>query len=81
MYSKFKTVIDKHVEKNHESIIKKIKDIDPPGKKTINTVQTTETISNEYQSKTFKVNIYNMDIKCSFNGYLLSRFINLSQFN
>ena len=81
MYSKFKTVIDEHVVKNHESIIEKIKDIDPPGKKTINTVQTTETISNEYQSKTFKVNIYNMDIKCSFNGYLLSRFINLSQSN
>tara|TARA_B100001059_G_scaffold114228_3_gene114407 strand:+ start:2982 stop:3731 length:750 start_codon:yes stop_codon:yes gene_type:complete len=80
MYSKFKTVIDKYVVKNHESIIEKIKDIDPP-KKTINTVQNTETVSHDSHYKTFKVNIYNMAIKCYFDGYLLSRFINLSKLN
>lgn len=80
MYSKFKKVIDKYVVKNHERIIEKIKDIDPP-KKTINTVQNTETVSEDSHYKTFKVNIYNMAIKCYFDGYLLSRFINLSKLN
>lgn len=81
MYSKFKTVIDKYVVKNHESIIEKIKDVDPPNKKNINTAQNSKTNTEDSHYKIFKVNIYNMHIKCYFDGYLLSRFINLSKLN
>ena len=83
MYTKFKTIIDNYVVKNNDSIIEKIKDIDPPNKKDINTAQNSKTKTNTEDShyKIFKVNIYNMHIKCYFDGYLLSRFINLSKLN